>query len=82
MDGAGPDYDKETVEGVAVLDYGGSRVTGGEDGGFGGWGLGYFVLEKVGCCEWVVAADWKMSVLCWGGWRVVGVGRLLTSPVF
>ena len=34
MDRAGADDDEEAVEGVAVLNYGGSCITGGEDGGF------------------------------------------------
>lgn len=64
VDGAGSDYDEEAVEGVAVLDYGDGRITGCEDGGSGGCGLGDFVLEEVGRCEGIVAADWRLSVLC------------------
>ena len=57
MDGAGTYYYEEPVLGVGVLYDGDGGVARGDYGGFGGGGLGDFMLKEIGRCEWIDASN-------------------------
>lgn len=70
VDGAGTYNDEKTAVGVGVLHDMGTFVAAFEDCLFRGLGLGNLVLEEVGGCERVVAANAPV----FGGGLVANVG--------